>query len=133
VILERISPDYILVSVEISVKDLAYLVAVDVISINQLDQCVGFVERQSRNLPICRATTVTVERDPDYVHPPIRIDIEIGEDATALQAKAKAAWPGSCRPNVFRDLQRHPPSQAIDPPHADAMRSLANQGLGRPG
>jgi hypothetical protein len=109
VILKRMSPDFILVLVEISVKDLAYLVAVDVINLDQLDQCVGFVQRQSRNIPICPATTVTFERDSDYVHQPIRADIEIGEDAAALQAKAKAAWPGSCRPIVFRDLQWQSP------------------------
>src|SRR6266853_6319805 len=61
---ECVSPDHILVLLEISIKNLAYLVAVDVISVDQFDERVGFVKGHSRNLALCRATTVPVKRDP---------------------------------------------------------------------
>src|SRR5437879_11182156 len=61
---ECVSPDHILVLVEVSIKNLGYLVAVDVINVNQLDERVGFVEGHSRNLALGFATTVPVKRDP---------------------------------------------------------------------
>jgi hypothetical protein len=64
VFLECVPPDYILVLVEISIKDLAYLVVVEVISLDQFDERVGIVKRHSRNLALCGATTVTIKRDP---------------------------------------------------------------------
>jgi hypothetical protein len=108
---ECVSPDYILVFVEISVKELAYLGAIDIIYVDQIDERVGFVEGHSRNLAVRRETTVPVKRNPHQVYPPIGINIEVGKDAAALEAQAKAAWPGRCRPNVFQNLHRHPPVQ----------------------
>jgi hypothetical protein len=80
---ESVPPDGILVLVEVTIKDLAYLIAVDVIGVDQVDECARFDKRHSLGLAIRRATTVAVKRDPNQVYPPIRIDIEIGKDATA--------------------------------------------------
>ena len=124
---ECVPPNYIFILVEISKEDLAYLVAVDVITVEQIDERVGFVQGHSRNLILRRATTVTVKRNPYYVYAPIRIDIEIGKDTTVLEAQAKAAWPGRCRPNVFRNLHRHPPFLVGDPPNGRHTQSAQFQ------
>ena len=83
---ECIPPDYIRVLVEISIKDLACLVPIDVISVDQFDQRLRFVQRQSRNPAVRLATTVAVKRDSHQVDAPIQINVEIGKDATALEA-----------------------------------------------
>ena len=70
VFLKRFPPDYILVLIEIAIKDLAALVAVDVICVDEFDQHLGFVQRQSSNLAIRCATTVAIERDPHQVYAP---------------------------------------------------------------
>src|SRR5579871_4950359 len=71
VVHECIVPDCIPILVEIPIKHLAYLVAVDVTSADQFDQRVRFIQRQSRNPAIRSATTVAVKRDPHQVYPPI--------------------------------------------------------------
>jgi hypothetical protein len=101
---ECVLPDYISVLGEIPIQDVAYVVVIEVIRVDHFDERSGFVNGHSRNFALRRATTVPVKRDPHQVYPPIRIDIEVGEDTTALEAQAKAAWPGWCRPNVFGNL-----------------------------
>jgi hypothetical protein len=98
---ESVPPDHILVLVEITIQNLAYIVAVDVICVDEVDEHTRFVKRHSFSLAIGSATTVAVKRDPNQVYPPVRIDVEIGKNATTLEAQAKAAWPGACPPNVF--------------------------------
>lgn len=80
------APNDILVLIEVAMKNLTYLVAVDVIGDELLDQSLRFVQRQSRNLSLRVAATVAIERDSHQVGPSIRIKIEIGKDATALKA-----------------------------------------------
>jgi hypothetical protein len=117
VFLKCLVPDYILVLIEVAIKNIAYLVAIEVNCVDEFDQCLGLIQGQSSNSVICCATTVAVERDPHQVHSPNRIDIEISKDAPAVKAQAKAARPGSCWPNVFGYLHGSPPSVEIDPPN----------------
>jgi hypothetical protein len=105
---ECVTPDHILILIEVSVKELAYFVAIAVIVVNKLDKRAGFVQGHMRNISLRLATTVPIKRDSHQVHMPSRIYIEIGKDAAVLETQGKAARPGWYCPDVFRNLHGYP-------------------------